>query len=62
MKQSRFYFGKSNSVNLFTDAVVIVDRETGVNYLVVHRGYGGGLTPLLGADGKPIISKDFYEK
>ena len=33
-----------------------VDRETGVNYLFSHSGYAGGLTPLLGRDGKPIIS------
>ena len=33
-----------------------VDKETGVNYLFSHSGYAGGLTPLLGRDGKPIIS------
>ena len=36
---------------------VIVDKETGVNYLCIKSGYAGGLTPLLNADGKPIISK-----
>ncbi len=36
---------------------VIVDKETGVNYLWIKSGYAGGLTPLLNADGKPIISK-----
>ncbi len=40
----------------------LVDKETGVNYLYVCRGYGGGLTPLLDADGKPIITKDRYLK
>ena len=35
---------------------VLVDRETGVNYLYASGGYGGGLTPLLGADGKPIVT------
>ncbi len=39
------------------DALVIVDKETGVNYLFVCRGYGGGLTPLLDSDGKPIITR-----
>ena len=38
------------------------DKETGVNYLFVHRGYGGGLTPLLDSDGKPIVTKDGYKK
>lgn len=38
--------------------VVLVDRETGVNYLFVHMGYAGGLTPLLDADGKPVVTRD----
>ena len=29
----------------------------GVNYLWVKSGYAGGLTPLLEADGRPIITK-----
>lgn len=33
-----------------------VDRETGVNYLYHTDGQSGGLTPLLGRDGKPVIS------
>lgn len=33
---------------------VIVDKETGVNYLWIKSGYAGGLTPLLDADGKPV--------
>lgn len=36
---------------------VIVDRETGINYLWVKSGYCGGLTPLLDANGKPIVTK-----
>ena len=35
---------------------ILVDRETGVNYLYAASGYGGGLTVLLGADGKPIVT------
>ncbi|KEI00122.1 xylan 1,4-beta-xylosidase (plasmid) [Clostridium botulinum] len=37
---------------------VIVDKETGVNYLYVSNGTSGGLTVLLDSDGKPIITKD----
>lgn len=41
----------------FSAAVQIwVDKETGVNYLYMGQGYGGGLTPLLDRDGKPIIT------
>lgn len=36
---------------------VLVDKETGVNYLFVQKGYAGGLTPLLDADGKPVVTK-----
>lgn len=34
-----------------------VDRETGVNYLWRRDGNSGGLTPLLGADGKAIVTR-----
>ena len=33
-----------------------VDKETGVNYLYHSAGYSGGLTTLLDASGKPVIS------
>lgn len=37
---------------------VIVDKETGVNYLYVSNGTSGGLTVLLNSEGKPVITKD----
>lgn len=36
---------------------LLVDKETGVTYLVWKSGYGAGLTPLLDRDGKPVITK-----
>ena len=33
-----------------------VDRETGVNYLYHASGYAGGLTVLLDAEGKPVVT------
>ncbi|MGM9637414.1 MAG: DUF6440 family protein [Eubacteriales bacterium] len=33
-----------------------VDRETGVNYIFGYNGYAGGMTVLLDADGKPVIT------
>lgn len=62
MANDRFDIKEKESVNLLTDAVVIVDKVTGVNYLFVHRGYGGGLTPLLDSEGKPIITKGGYRR
>ena len=34
---------------------ILVDKETGVNYLVWKSGYGGGVTPLLDPEGKVVI-------
>lgn len=39
-----------------TQQRVLVDRKTGVNYLWVASGYAGGLTVLVDADGKPIVT------
>ena len=62
MSKDRFDIKEKENVSILTEASIIIDKETGVNYLYVCRGYGGGLTPLLDADGKPIISKDGYKK
>ena len=35
---------------------VLVDRLTGVNYLWTASGYAGGLTVLLDAEGKPVVT------
>lgn len=37
--------------------VLYVDKETGVTYLMIKTDYGAGITPLLDADGKPVITK-----
>ena len=37
-------------------ARILVDRETGVNYLWTASGYAGGLTVLVDAEGKPIVT------
>ena len=44
-----------------TKREVLVDRETGVQYLFVKSGYGAGLTPLLDRDGKPMV-KTVYDE
>ena len=35
---------------------ILVDKQTGVNYLYAASGYGGGLTVLLDKEGKPVIT------
>ena len=37
--------------------IIFVDKKTGVNYIFMQSGYVGGLTPLLDADGKPVITR-----
>ncbi|MBR5143953.1 MAG: xylan 1,4-beta-xylosidase [Clostridia bacterium] len=36
--------------------MILVDKETGVNYLFTSSGYAGGVTVLLDKDGKPVIT------
>ena len=36
---------------------IIVDKETGVNYLLCQSGYAGGLTPLLDREVKPVVTQ-----
>ena len=36
---------------------ILVDTETGVNYLIWRSGYAGGITPLLDSQGKVVITK-----
>lgn len=35
---------------------ILVDRQTGVNYLFHQSANAGGLTPLLDREGRPIIT------
>lgn len=56
-KEKRFITLEKDSGGLTGVATyVLVDRYTGVNYLYAGSGYGGGITPLLDPDGKPIIT------
>ncbi len=58
MMQKRFEVKEKSRVGIGNDIQIIVDKETGVNYLVYFRfDTGIAITPLLGADGKPVISK-----
>ena len=43
---------------IFERTKIIVDKETGVHYLYNWFGYSGGITPLLGSDGKVVIKSD----
>ena len=49
-------FIKIYSDGAFGSNEIWVDTQTGVNYLFHVAGYAGGLTPLLKADGTPVVT------
>lgn len=58
MDDKRFEVIHKEGSALTTEKTMILrDRETGAEYLFVQSGSAGGLTPLLDADGKPIVKK-----
>ena len=42
---------------VLTEKTIFVDKETGVNYLYIANGTGGGLTQLLDSNGKPVVTR-----
>jgi len=54
-KNSRFQIILEEKHDIMSSSRVLRDKETGVLYLHHAWGYGGGLTPLLDRDGKPLI-------
>lgn len=57
-QNDRFEITYEQSASLNTSRLEIwVDKVTGVNYLYRKDGYSGGMTVLLDADGKPIVTK-----
>ena len=53
-KETRFV--RVYSDGAFGSNEIWVDKKTGVNYLFHAAGYAGGLTPLLNADGSPVVT------
>ena len=49
-------FVRVYSDGAFGSNEIWVDRETGVNYLYHASGYSGGLTVLVDAEGRPIVT------
>ena len=57
MKRFETVYTEGNALSGKGSKTVLVDKETGVNYLFMVSGYAGGLTPLLDTEGKPVITK-----
>ena len=56
-KQIRSIFKDGSQISDEGYRQILVDKETGVNYLMWKSGYGAGITPLLDSEGKVIVTK-----
>lgn len=54
-KEKRFII-KEQQGGFSIGTYVLVDKQTGVNYLYANSGYSGGLTVLVDAMGNPIVT------
>ena len=61
-KNRRFVIKEVESGFIAVSTYVLVDKQTGVNYLYASGGYGGGLTVLLDAAGNPIVTPVIEEE
>ena len=53
-KEKRFEIIHEEGSGLSVAYTVFLDTATGVQYLFAQSGYGGGLTPLLDQEDKPM--------
>ncbi len=58
-KDSRFEIIFKDGSQLSDEGIrqIMVDKKTGVNYLLWKSGYGAGITPLLDANGNVVLSE-----
>ena len=54
--KGRFLITDVSGSSMFSNTIILVDRETGVNYLFFQSANAGGLTPLLDREGKPVVT------
>ena len=58
--ENRFEFVEKNG--LMQGTRIIVDKETGVQYLLAHWTNVGGLTVLVDKDGKPLLDTRYAKE
>lgn len=56
-EDQRFYIKSSEDVPTLGRNIVLVDRETGVNYLQTWVGSGSGITLLLDSNGQVVVEE-----
>ncbi len=57
-KDNRFIISHKDT-GIIDQVKVFTDTETGVQYLFVQSGYGGGLTVLVDKEGKPLLDERY---
>ena len=55
-KKDKRFIVKQTQSGFSMSQYVLVDKQTGVNYLYAVSGYSGGLTVLVDAMGNPIVT------
>ena len=56
MKKDKRFVITQQQGGFTTSQYVLVDKQTGVNYLYMSSGYSGGLTVLVDSMGNPIVT------
>lgn len=54
----RFTIVSGDNLDSSYHETIIADKETGVMYLIVYGYYQFGITPLLNADGTPMLAEE----
>ena len=60
-EQYRFVISDRSINSLFVSASIVTDTETGCQYLFVYYSGSAGLTPLVDADGKPMLDSRYVK-
>ena len=55
-KKAKRFIIKESQGGFMVSQYILVDKQTGVNYLYAASGYSGGLTVLVDAMGNPIVT------
>ncbi len=55
-KKTKRFIIKESQGSFMVSQYILVDKQTGVNYLYAASGYSGGLTVLVDAMGNPIVT------
>ena len=56
MARNEDQFVKVYTQGKLSGVEIWVDKGTGVNYMFAYNGYAGGLTVLVDAEGKPLVT------